>query len=65
MRRDCQYLPEGEQVVRFAVCVRTSVGCLLEKKTTVCKESTACTLNIVNYWAKLFIWPLWKTQVVI
>lgn len=32
MRRDCQYLPEGEQVVRFAVCVRTSVGCLLEKK---------------------------------
>lgn len=32
VRRDCQYLPEGEQVVQFSVRVRTSAGCLLIRK---------------------------------
>lgn len=30
--RGLPVLPEGEQVVNFAVCVRTSVGCLLIKR---------------------------------
>lgn len=67
--------PEGEQVVNFAVCVRTSVGCLLIERErgkkgnpttkTACKDSTACTVNIANYWAKSFIWPLGNTRVMI
>lgn len=33
----------------------------LLKSQTVCKESTACTLNIVSYGAELFIWPVEDT----
>lgn len=46
MRRDCQYLPEGEQVVSFAVCVRTSVGCPLTEKQSVKKAE----LVYFGYW---------------